>query len=108
VISAYCADSATGDRATWEACMRNIGGLVRPGGVLITAALRRSHRYLVGGKPFPSAGCGRGRSPRGPGARFDCGSGSIRALDLAEHEAQGYAGIVLAWARRRAEPAAVA
>ena len=55
VVSAYCADSATADRATWEAYMRHIAGLVRPGGVFITAALRRSRSYLVGGKEFPSA-----------------------------------------------------
>jgi hypothetical protein len=108
VISAYCADSATGDRATWEAYMRNIGALVRPGGVLITAALRRCRGYLVGGKPFPSADVDEGDLRAVLEPRFDCGSGSIRALDLAEHEAQGYSGIVLGWARRRAEPAAVA
>jgi hypothetical protein len=42
VISAYGADSATGDRATWELLMRNISFLVRPGGLFITAARRRS------------------------------------------------------------------
>ena len=31
VVSAYCADSATADRATWEAYMRHIAGLVAPG-----------------------------------------------------------------------------
>ena len=41
VISAYCADSATGDRATWETLMSHITGLVGPGGMFITAALRR-------------------------------------------------------------------
>jgi hypothetical protein len=30
VVSAYCADSATGDRATWETYMRHIAGAVRP------------------------------------------------------------------------------
>ena len=42
VISAYCADSATDDRGRWETYMKRIVGLVRPGGTLITAALRRS------------------------------------------------------------------
>jgi hypothetical protein len=31
VISAYCADSATADRTTWEAYTRHIAGLVEPG-----------------------------------------------------------------------------
>src|SRR3954454_10394911 len=82
VVSAYCADSATADRARWETYMRHISGLVRPGGVFITAALRRSRSYVVGGKRFPSAdvddddagGAGAGvrlrdRGPRGAGAR---------------------------------------
>ncbi len=34
VVSAYCADSATADRATWETYMRHIAGLVRPGGTV--------------------------------------------------------------------------
>ena len=55
VISAYCADSATGDKAEWAAYMQRIAGLVRPGGMLLVAALRRSHGYVVDGKTFPSA-----------------------------------------------------
>ena len=55
VISAFCADSATDDHGTWETYMKRIAGLVRPGGMLVTAALRRSSGYLVGGKTFPSA-----------------------------------------------------
>ena len=58
VISAYCADSATADRAIWEAYMRRIVELVRPGGTLITAALRHTHSYLIDGKPFPSPNIG--------------------------------------------------
>ena len=108
VISAYCADSATGDRATWEAYMSTIAGLVRPEGVLITAALRRCRRYLVGGKPFPSADVDEDDLRAVLEAEFDRAGGSIQAWDLAEHEAQGYSGIVLGWARRRAHPAAAA
>ena len=55
VISAYCADSATDDRATWETFMGHIADLVRPGGVFLTSALRRCRHYVVGGKRFPSA-----------------------------------------------------
>ena len=101
VISAYCADSATGDRATWETFITNIAGLVRPGGMFITAALRRCRWYLVGDKPFPSANVDEDdlRAALEPGFGFT--SGSIEAWDLAEHESQGYSGIVLGWARRR-------
>ena len=74
VVSAYCADSATADRATWEAYMRHIAGLVRPGGVFITAALRRSRSYLVGGKHVPERRRRRARPARGARAR-------VRLLD---------------------------
>nr|BFE73306.1 hypothetical protein GCM10020092_066070 [Actinoplanes digitatis] len=64
VVSAYCADSATADRGTWAAFMRHITGLVRPGGLFVTAALRRCRGYTVGGRSFPaptstSTTCGR-------------------------------------------------
>jgi NNMT/PNMT/TEMT family len=55
VISAYCADSATDDRATWETLMANITALVAPDDLFLTAALRRCRSYVVGDKRFPSA-----------------------------------------------------
>ena len=50
VISAYCADSATDDRATWQTYMQRIAGMVRPDGTLLIAALRSSRGYRVGGR----------------------------------------------------------
>jgi hypothetical protein len=102
VISAYCADSATGDRATWESFMTHIGGLVRPGGTFITAALRRCRSYLVGGKPFPGANVDEHDLRATLDAGFDRDSRSVEVRDVAEHASQGYSGIVLARARRRA------
>jgi hypothetical protein len=55
VVTAYCPDSATGDAATWALYMQRIASLVRPGGLLVVAALRRCHGYHVGGRTFPSA-----------------------------------------------------
>jgi hypothetical protein len=103
VISAYCADSATGDRATWEPFMTHIAGLVRPGGVLVTAALRRCRSYRVGGKPFPSANVDEDdlRSVLEPAFERHL----VEVRHVAEHAAQGYTGIVLAWARRARAPA---
>jgi hypothetical protein len=105
VISAYCADSATGDRATWETFMQHIAGLVRPGGMFITAALRRCRRYLVGGKAFPSADVDENDLRAVLEPQFVCEGGSIEAWDLAEHESQGYTGIVLGWAWRSVQVA---
>ncbi len=68
VISAYCADSATDDRATWETLMANITDLVGPDGLFITAALRRCRSYVVGGRRFPSANVDEHDVQPGPGA----------------------------------------
>jgi hypothetical protein len=94
VISAYCADSATDDRATWEAFMRHIGGLVRPGGVFLTSALRRCRYYVVGGKRFPGANV----DEHDVRAALEAGFGhvTVETRELAEHASQGYRGIVLA------------
>jgi hypothetical protein len=98
VVSAYCADSATADRTTWEAYMRHIAGLVEPGGVFLTAALRRSRSYLVGGKRFPSANVDEHDLRAVLEPQFDC---AIEVREVPEHARLGYAGIVLATARRR-------
>jgi hypothetical protein len=97
VVSAYCADSATGDRATWETYMRNITGLVRPGGTFITAALRRADHYLVGGKPFPSANVDEHDMAEVLAGDF---AATVEVRELAEQEPHGYSGVVLARARR--------
>jgi NNMT/PNMT/TEMT family len=97
VVSAYCADSATEDRAVWEMFMEHISGLVRPGGVFVTAALRRCRHYVVGGKRFPSADVDEYDVHAALAPRF--AHATVEARRLAEHAAQGYSGIVLAWAR---------
>jgi hypothetical protein len=101
VISAYCADSATDDRATWERFMMNISGLVAPGGTFVTAGLRRCRFYLVGGKAFPSANVDEHDVAAVLVPAFE---GAIEVRELPEHEALGYSGIVLAWGRRRQRP----
>lgn len=99
VVSAYCADSATGDRSSWRTYMQRIVGLVRPGGALLTAALRRSRGYRVGGKTFPSANVDENdlRSVLDP--CFAREAVTIEAREVAESRKQGYSGIVLGCAR---------
>jgi hypothetical protein len=101
VISAYCADSATDDKATWEAYMRNIAGLVSPGGLFITSALRRSSGYVVGGKTFPSASVDEADIRRVLEPEFDWDEGVIEVCDLSANRSHGYTSIVLARARRK-------
>jgi len=55
VVSCYCAESATGDRSVWRRYLRNILRLLAPGGLFITAALRRCRAYHVGQHRFACA-----------------------------------------------------
>jgi NNMT/PNMT/TEMT family len=98
VISAYCADSATDDRAMWETFMANITALVGPGGLFLTAALRRCSAYVVGGKRFPSANVDEHDMRHVLAAGF---SPEVQVRELEGHAAQGYSSVVLARARRR-------
>ncbi len=101
VISAFCADSATDDRSTWETYMKRIAGLVRPGATLLTASLGRSRGYLVGGKTFPSPNVDENDMRAVLEPCFGRANVTIEACELAEHGSHGYASIVLARARRR-------
>ena len=108
VISAYCADSATGDKAEWAAYMQRIAGLVRPGGMLLVAALRRSRGYVVGGKTFPSADVDETDLRTVLEPRFGRGNLTIQACRLNGSSDKGYSGVVLACACDRAEREIVA
>lgn len=106
VISAYCADSATDDRATWQLFMRHITGLVRPGGLFVTAALRRCRGYTVAGKTFPSADVDEHDLRAVLRPEFGPLNGSIEVRQVAQESSHGYSAIVLCWARKRIRPSA--
>lgn len=55
LVSCFCAESATGDRRVWRRYVRNILRLLAPGGLFITAALRRCRAYHVGPRRFACA-----------------------------------------------------
>jgi hypothetical protein len=109
VISAYCADSATADRGEWRLFMRRLMELVAPGGTFVTAALRRSRGYLVGGRWFPSAGVDERDLSEAVEECFDRREVTVEVDELGREAAKGYSSIVLARAyRRRGVSAAVA
>ena len=96
VVSAYCADSATGDRAIWRVYMRRIARLVRPNGMLLVAALRRCRGYRVGARTFPSADIDEDDVRAVLSQRFPPDRLVVAARELGEVGAKGYASIVLA------------
>ena len=74
--------------------MRNIAGLVRPGGLFVTAALRHSTGYVVGGKTFPSASVDEADLRRVLEPDFDWDHGVIEVNDLSAHRSHGYTSVV--------------
>jgi hypothetical protein len=109
VVSCFCADSATDDKAAWMRWMHHIGGLVAPGGWLLLASLRRCRGYRVGEQLFPSADVDEHDIARClPAAGFERCGACIEVVPVPLGRRLGYEGIVLASARRRvaaAEPA---
>jgi NNMT/PNMT/TEMT family len=104
VLSPFCADSATGDRAVWTRYCRNIASLVRPGGLFLTAALRRSRGYKVGPRFFPSANIDEVDLRAVLAEDFRPDTIEIEVCEVPEHRGQGYAGILLARARKEEAP----
>ena len=98
MVSAYCADSATDDRAIWaDVHAAHRRPRAARAALFVTAALRRCRDYVVGGKRFPSADVDEHDLRAVLAPRF--AHATVEARRLAEHAAQGYSGIVLAWAR---------
>ncbi|WP_433367928.1 guanitoxin biosynthesis pre-guanitoxin forming N-methyltransferase GntF [Actinoplanes sp. CA-142083] len=104
VISPYCADSATADRATWLLFMRHITGLVQPGGLFITAALRRCRGYTVAGKTFPGADVDEHDLRAALRPEFEPIDGSIEVRKTSQGDTHGYSAILLCHARRGIQP----
>lgn len=100
VLSPFCADSATDDKVVWRRYSRNIASLVRPGGLLLTAALRRCRQYKVGDRFFPSADVDTGDLQAVLEQDFLPATIKVEAHEVPEHQVQGYLGILLARARR--------
>jgi hypothetical protein len=97
----YCADSATGDKAEWRSHMLNILGLLKPGGVLIMAALRSCRAYKVGDNWFPSADIDETDLRSALDSAGFCGEHThIEARDVAGQSWRGYDGILLASGRK--------
>ncbi|MEV4538259.1 guanitoxin biosynthesis pre-guanitoxin forming N-methyltransferase GntF [Asanoa sp. NPDC049518] len=101
VISPYCADSATDNLETWRELMRNITGLVSPGGLFITAALHRCTAYTVGDRRFPSANVSEADLRASLRPDFEVLDDSVEVCSTGQQTAHGYASVLLASARKR-------
>jgi len=103
LISSFCMDSLTRSKAVWRRCMRNVFGVLKPGGSFVILSLRGCERYRVGAQWFPGANIQSGDLES---ALLECGADPARMEivenDLPAHADQGYRGILLASGRTRA------
>ncbi len=99
--SAYV-DCLSRSKAVWRRGMRNVFGLLKPGGSFVILSLRGCEGYRVGAQWFPGANIHLGDLES---VLLECGADPAR-LEIAEcelptHASQGYTGILLASGQNR-------
>jgi hypothetical protein len=96
VLSPYCAEAATSEKDKWVQYSRNIASLVRPGGLFMTSALRRTREYRAGTRFFPTTYIDE--TDLRDVLRQDFRSDSVEVLvrEVPNHASQGFAEILLA------------
>jgi len=106
VTSFFCADSATSSLGEWMRNVRNICGLLAPGGLLVMGALRRCHCWRVDGVPLPSP-CIDERHVQFvlDTLGFDRAAQTIQICDVPDQAPNGFESILLVSARARGAPA---
>ncbi len=100
LVSSFCLDCLSPSRAVWRRCMRNVFGLLRPGGSFVLLALRDCERYRVGERWFPAANVSR-RDMEAALLTFGAVPGEleIEECELSSHADQGYRGLLMACGR---------
>jgi hypothetical protein len=97
LISSFCVDCLSKSKAVWRRCMRNVFGLLKPGGSFVVQALRSCKGYRVGTQWFPGANI---QSSDFESALLECGADpatlELSDFDLPSHADQGYEGILMA------------
>jgi hypothetical protein len=97
LISSFCLDCLSPSKAVWRRCMRNVFGLLRPGGSFVLLSLRDCERYRVGERWFPAANVSRRDLES---TLVACGVApdalEIEECELPSHADQGYRGLLMA------------
>ena len=96
VLTPFCAEAATTDKAVWARYSRNIASLVAPGGRLLTAAVRHCHKYRVGRRYFPTTYIDENDLRAVLTEDFPSNTIQVEAREVPEHVEQGYSSILLA------------
>jgi SAM-dependent methyltransferase len=100
LISGFCMDSLSRSKAVWRRCLRNVFGLLKPGGSFVILSLRGCEAYRVGARWFPGANI---QSSDLESALLECGAApaglEIAESELPTHAGLGYTGILMASGR---------
>ncbi len=96
VLSPYCAEAVSSDKATWTQVCRNIASLVRPGGLFLTSAVRLCQKYKSGARFFPATPIDEDDLRQVLQQDFRAGTIEVGVRELQDHESQGFSGILLA------------
>ncbi len=101
VTSFFCADSATHTLVEWRHCLRNIAGLLAPGGLLIMATLRCCRSWRSGNSWLPSPGIDELQVRRALDyAGFEAMGRVLEVAELPDQLANGFTSILLVSARK--------
>jgi hypothetical protein len=103
IVSGFCLDAVSNDKAVWRACMRNVLSMLAPGGTLVMHALHDCLAYKVGDRMFPSAGLTvadmRGALEENG---FEPTSIDVIVIPCPDNAVYGYSGILTTSGRRAA------
>ena len=100
VASFFCADSATPDLGEWRRYVRNIAGLLAPGGLLIMGALRGCSSWRTGESWLPSPCIDEGHVRHVlDNAGFEQAGRVIEIAELPDQRPNGFESILLVSAR---------
>jgi hypothetical protein len=96
VLSPYCAEAVTSDKAAWSHVCRNIASLVRPGGLFLTSAVRLCQQYKSGARFFPATPIDEADLRQVLKQDFRDDTIEVEVRGLRDHDSQGFSGILLA------------
>jgi len=101
LISGFCLDAISSDKAIWRRCMSNVLSMLHEGGLLILHALYRCKAYKVSERMFPGADVSEDDLFDSLIANGFGRSGiDVQVVACPENAPYGYAGILMASARK--------
>jgi hypothetical protein len=101
LVSGFCVDAVSSDKAVWHRCMRNVLSTLQEGGLMVMHALHRCKAYKVGDRMFPGADISADdmfKSLLDNG--FNRSSIDVQVVPCPENAVYGYSGILMASGRK--------